>query len=33
MEAIHSPQERVTWSRLDLAARLMERIVLPGGRE
>jgi tripeptide aminopeptidase len=32
MEAIHSPQEQVIWSRFDAAARLVERIVLAGGR-
>jgi tripeptide aminopeptidase len=32
MEAIHSPQEQVIWSRLDAAARLMERIVFAGAR-
>ncbi len=31
MEAIHSPQEQVIWSRLDAAARLMERVVLAAG--
>jgi tripeptide aminopeptidase len=29
MEAIHSPQEQVIWSRLDAAARVVERLVFP----